>query len=98
MSKDDKPHGPPDDKPHGPPTVTVKVYEPSKPDPKEFTWPMTTKVGDAAREAAAAFGLAAEDPTFQNAQDEILDRNKPLVAAGVRDGDSLELVSAGGGV
>jgi len=98
MTKDDKPHGPPNDKPHGPPTITVKVYEPSRPEPKDFTWPKTMKVGDAAREAATAFGLAAEDPTFQNAQDEILDRNKPLVAAGVHDGDSLELVSAGGGV
>ncbi len=28
----------------------------------------------------------------------VLDRTKPLVAAGVRDGDTLELVSAGGGV
>jgi len=87
-----------DDKPHGPPTITVHVYEPSTPDPRDFTWPKTMKVGEAAVEAAKAFGLAAEDPTFQNAGGEILDRQKPLVAAGVRDGDRLELVSAGGGV
>jgi hypothetical protein len=87
-----------DDKPHGPPTITVKVFEPSTPTPKEFTWEKTMRVGEAAREAAAAFGLAAEDPTFQNPAGEILDRSKPLVAAGVRDGDALELVSPGGGV
>jgi len=83
---------------HGPPTITVKVFEPSKPDPKEFTWPKTIKVGEAADEAARAFGLNAEAPTFQNANHEVLDRNKPLVAEHVKDGDVLDLVSAGGGV
>ena len=87
-----------EDKQHGPPTITVSVFEPSQPEPKSFTWQKTMKVAEAAREAAQAFGLAAEDPTFQNADGEILDRGKPLVAAGVRDGDRLELVSAGGGV
>jgi hypothetical protein len=82
----------------GPPTFTVTVYAPSVTEPKTFTWPQTIKVGDAAAEAAAAFGIDAEAATFQNAQNEVLDRQKPLVAAGVRDGDTLELVSAGGGV
>lgn len=82
---------------HGPPTVTVKVFAPSSVAPKTFTWPQTKKVGEAASEAAAAFGVSPEAPTFQKG-DEVLDRNKPLVAAGVRDGDTLELVSAGGGV
>jgi len=83
---------------HGPPTITVKVYQPSDPEPREFTWPKTIKVGEAADKAAAEFGLNAENPTFQDANDEVLDRNKPLVAEGVKDGDILELVSAGGGV
>ena len=83
---------------HGPPTITVKVFAPGFTEPKQFTWPKTMKVGEAAAQAAAAFGITAESPTFQNQQDEILDRQKPLVAAGVRDGDTLELVSAGGGV
>ena len=82
----------------GPPTLTVTVHAPSTPEPQTFTWPQTTKVGDAADEAAKAFGLTAEEPTFQNAAGEVLDRSTPLIAAGVRDGDILELVSAGGGV
>lgn len=82
----------------GPPMITVTVHEPSNPEPKMFTWPQTMKVGDAADEAAAAFRLAAEEPTFQNSAGQVLDRSKPLVAAGVRDGDVLDLVSAGGGV
>jgi hypothetical protein len=82
----------------GPPTITVTVYAPSFTEPKIFTWPQTMKVGDAAAEVAAAFGINAEAATFQNSSDEVLDRQKPLVAGGVRDGDKLELVSAGGGV
>ena len=81
-----------------PPTITVTVHAPPVPDPKEFTWAKTTKVGVAADEAAAAFGLAAEEPSFQNTDGEVLDRAKPLVAEGVVDGDVLDLVSAGGGV
>jgi len=55
-------------------------------------------VGDAADEAASEFGYEGGQPTFQNEQDEVLDRNKPLVAEKVKDGDSLELVDTGGGV
>jgi hypothetical protein len=83
---------------HGAPTITVTVYAPSSTDPKQFTWAKVMKVGDAAEEAARAWGLTAEAPTFQNKADEVFDRQKPLVACGVRDGDTLELVSAGGGV
>jgi len=77
--------------------VTVTVRAPRALEPKEFTWAKTTKVGDAAKEAAQAFGYAAGTPTFQKGTD-ILDRNKPLVAAKVVDGDVLDLVDAGGGV
>ena len=98
MGKTDTPHGPPEDKPQGPPTFTLTVYEPSEVEPKVFTWAKTMKVSDAAQEAASTFKVQVKIPTFENAQHEILDRNKPLVAAGVRDGDSLELVDIGGGV
>ena len=82
----------------GAPTVTVTVFVGTSPDGKSFTWPKTKKVGDAAGEVAEVCGIAAEEPTFQNESDEILDRQKPLVAAGVHDGDKLEFVSPGGGV
>ncbi len=86
-----------DQKDHAGPTITVTVFAPSQTEPKQFTWPKTMKVGDAAAAAAAAFGIDAESPTFQKGEN-VLDRHKPLVAEGVKDGDELELVSAGGGV
>jgi len=83
---------------HGPPTVTVTVFAPRQIEPRTFSWPQTTRVGDAAAEAARDFGYEPGTPSFQNADGEVLDRDKPLVAAGVRDGDELELVDVGGGV
>ncbi len=78
--------------------ITVTVYAPRAVEPKEFTWPKTKKVGEAAQEAAIAFGYEPSSPTFQNENEEVLDRNKPLVAEKVKDGDTLELVDSGGGV
>lgn len=78
--------------------ITVLVFAPRSPQPKEFVWRKTVKVGAAADEAARAFGYESGTPTFQNAQEQVLDRNKPLVAEKVRDGDTLELVDCGGGV
>ena len=83
---------------HGPPEITVAVFAPKEMDPRQFTFKKTMKVGDAAAEAAVAFGYSATQPTFQNSDEDVLDRDKPLVAAGVRDGDELELVDIGGGV
>lgn len=77
--------------------LTVTVRAPRSVEPKEFTWPKTTKVGDAARQAAAAFEYSTDNPTLKKG-DEVLDRNKPLVAEGIHDGDVLWLVDAGGGV
>src|SRR5258705_1503230 len=77
--------------------ITVTVFSPRFPDPKTFTWPKTMRVGDAASEAAIAFGYVGGNPALQK-DNEILDSKKPLVAAGVRDGDTLELVDGGGGV
>lgn len=82
---------------HGLRDITVTVFAPSQVEPKQFTWPQTLKVGVAASGAAKAFGLDVESPTFQKG-DEVLDREKTLVGAHVKDHDELELVSAGGGV
>jgi hypothetical protein len=77
--------------------VTVTVYAPSVVEPKQFTWLQSTKVGEDAAEAAKAFHIDTEAPTFQKG-DDVLDRQKTLHAAGVKECDTLELVSAGGGV
>jgi hypothetical protein len=77
--------------------ITVTVFSPRSPDPKTFTWLKTMKVGDAAREAATAFGYQGGTPSLQK-DGHLLDSSKPLVAAGVDNGDRLELVDTGGGV
>ena len=77
--------------------VTVTVWAPRDPEGREFTWDKHTTVGEAAKEAAAAFGYTVGTPTL--AKNKVsLDRDKQLVAAGVRDGDRLELVDNHGGV
>jgi hypothetical protein len=78
--------------------ITVTVFSPRSPDPKLFTWPKTMRVGEAAQAAAAAFGYQTGSPGLQNSAGKVLDNKKPLVAEGVRDGDTLELVDSGGGV
>lgn len=78
--------------------IRVKVFAPRTVKPKRFRWPVTKTVGEAADEAAAAFKYEAGTPTFQNEDDEVLDRQKTLQAAGVEDKDELELVDTGGGV
>lgn len=77
--------------------ISVTVHAPRSLEPKSFTWEKTTKVGDAAQQAAQAFGYAGGTPTLQKGTS-ILDRNKPLVAEKIVDGDTLEIVDAGGGV
>jgi hypothetical protein len=78
--------------------LTVHVLAPRSPEKKTFTWEKTMRVGEAATAAAAAFGYEGGNPSLENAADEVLDNQKPLIAAGVRDGDCLELVDSGGGV
>lgn len=85
-------------KPDNDQAFTVTVFAPRAVEPKEFTFPKTMKVGDAAREAATAFGYEGGNPTFQAEDGRVLDRQKPLVAEGVEDGDKLELTDIGGGV
>jgi hypothetical protein len=74
------------------------VYAPRSTEPRVYTWPKTVRVGDAAAEVARDFGYQPGTPSFQTTDGEVLDRDKSLVAAGVRDGDRLELVDVGGGV
>lgn len=81
----------------GPPQIAVTVFAPREAEPRTFTFAKTERIGDAARAAADAFGYSGGNPTFAKGG-KVLDRNKPLVAEGIRDGDELELVDAGGGV
>lgn len=77
--------------------LTVTVFAPRSPDGRTFRWSKHLEVGQAAEEAAAAFGYAAGSPTLAKTS-HTLERSKQLVAVGVRDGDELELVDTGGGV
>lgn len=79
-------------------TLEVKVIAPSLLEPRDFSFRKNLTVGEAAAEAAAALGFQANTPSFQKGDEPVLDRSKRLVAAGVRDGDVLELVDVGGGV
>ena len=77
--------------------LVVTVFAPRTPEPKTFVWAKTKLVGEAAKEAAAAFGYEAGTPGLQKG-DEVLDNKKTLEAAGVEHCDKLELVDTGGGV
>ena len=91
QSKTDKPavgHG----------QITVLVVAPREPDPRPFQFQHQELTGEAARIAADAFGYMGGNPTFANAENEVLDRTKSLAAEHVHDGDTLYLVDVGGGV
>ena len=78
-------------------TVHVTVSAPGETRTLEMSFDKHTSVGEAAKAAAEKFGFAPSEPTLAKGR-EVLDRTKQLVAAGVRDGDALELIDAGGGV
>jgi len=78
-------------------TITVTVFVPGETESRTFEFEKHSRVGEAARVAATAFGFSGGDPTFAKGKD-VLDRQKQLVAEGVRDGDALELIDTGGGV
>jgi hypothetical protein len=84
-------HDHPQDKFH------VRVLAPTVHQPREFAFPRDEVVGSAAAEAATAFDLHPTSPSFER-QGGVLDRSLTLEAAGVHDGDELELVDVGGGV
>ena len=52
-------------------------------------------MGDAADEAAKAFNYEAGNPTFVDKAGHVLDRDKTLLEASVRDFDKLELTDKG---
>lgn len=79
-------------------TLEVTAFSPRHPDPLPFSFPNNMKVEEAAQLVAGKFGYAPGTPTFKNADGETLDRDKPLRAEHVRDGDVLELLDVGGGV
>lgn len=79
-------------------TLEVNVIAPGIVDPRDFAFKKNMTVGDAADESANTLGFRANSPSFQKGEDPVMDRTKRLVAAGVRDGDLLELVDVGGGV
>jgi hypothetical protein len=75
----------------------VVVSAPREPEPREFTFPPEEKVGQAANYAAAQFGYATSNFSFQTGT-VVLNRDLTLAAAGVRNGEKLTLVDVGGGV
>ncbi len=79
-------------------TYEIEVFAPRNPsDRRPFSWSKHMTVGDAAVQAAPLFGIQGGQPTLAK-DGKVLDRSKQLVAAGVRDGDVLEIVDAAGGV
>ena len=79
--------------------ITVVVHAPRHKEAKSFRWPPSTTVGEAAKEAASAFGYAPNgNPTFMTSDGDVLDRSKTLAEERVKSGDKLELVDSGGGV
>jgi hypothetical protein len=78
--------------------VVVIVHAPKDVNPKRFRFLRDDLVGDAAKVAAVSFGYQAGTPSFQTEGGAVLDRGLTLNAAGVRNGQTLELVDVGGGV
>jgi hypothetical protein len=78
----------------------VLILAPGFVDPRPFTFRKSVTVRQAAAEAAKAFGYRANTPGFQTTTSppEELPEDKTLVAAGVRDGETLQLIDTGGGV
>lgn len=79
-------------------TLELKVehaqLEPGS-DPPTFSFPKTAKVGDAASEAAAKLGFSAQGTYTFSFKGETLDRNRPLVSYGLKDGDVVILTDLG---
>lgn len=78
--------------------LELRVFAPRDPEERTFVFDSTTVVGDAAHEVATAFGYAAGNHTFQNRNDDVLERTATLAHARVHNGELLELIDVGGGV
>lgn len=79
-------------------TLDVLVLAPGFLDPHPFSFRKNLTVSEAARQAAETLGYRPNTPGFQDAEGKELPGDKRLVAAGVRDGDVLELIDTAGGV
>jgi len=78
--------------------LTVEVFAPRDPEhPKTFEWDKHLLVSTAAAEAAAAFGYVGGAPALSKGK-ETLDPALQLHQAGVKSGDTLDLLDNGGGV
>jgi hypothetical protein len=75
----------------------VKVKAPRDPEPKEFVWDEHLLVGEAAQEAATAFGYSGGVASLVH-HNEALASDLELHAAGVHNGERLDLLDTGGGV
>lgn len=93
----EKPEHDDDGRGHAGRKLHVKVVAPRSPKPKKFTWEQHLLVRDAAADAAQAFSYTGGTPALSK-DDKVLDGDQELVQAGVRDGDTLELLDKGGGV
>jgi hypothetical protein len=78
--------------------LSLIVFAPREPDPRTFEFRRTETVRDSARAAADSFGYESGNPSFETERHVVLNRDKTLAEAGVRDGERLHLVDVGGGV
>ncbi len=83
---------------HGHALLHLVISSPRDPESKTFEFPLTELVGDAAHQAAIAFGYKPGTPSFQTADHVTLSRTISLETAKLHDGEHLELVDVGGGV
>ena len=79
-------------------TVTVTVFAPKEVDGKTFTFRVNLKVGEAAGEAALAFGYPPGTKATFKKDGKVLDAGKTLHEAHIHTGEKLDLVDTGGGV
>jgi hypothetical protein len=75
--------------------VHVTVCSPQVPAGLRFRFPKGFTVGFAAKVAAGKYGYDGSSTNFQTVSKKVLDRNLTLEAAGVQNGDVLELVDPG---
>jgi len=76
--------------------VTVpSVFVYCRGDIKEFQWPASKTIGEAAVEASKAFDYARppDIPHFQDLEDLVLQQSDTFTKLGTRDGDSFLLIA-----
>jgi hypothetical protein len=79
--------------------VTVpSVFVYCRGDIKEFQWPASKTIGEAAAEASKAFDYARppDVPHLQDSNDLVLQQADTFAKIGAKDGDSFFLIAIGG--